>query len=81
MRARHHIQDDYPDIPDHIARKIDILWGSAEAMENYFENLMTTERIGRQGFPDGVFKQLIEIRDEHRERFGGHEVGVFDFAL
>lgn len=45
---------------DHIAHKLEILWGSEEC-EKYLSDLMISDRMCRSGFPERVWKILMKF--------------------
>ncbi|MDP5240992.1 hypothetical protein Q9Q94_15735 [Uliginosibacterium sp. 31-16] len=51
----------YPRIVDRIVQ----LWGSPE-IEPYFQELMLTDREGRQGFPQPVLTEILNLRTWYR---------------
>ncbi|MBU1235983.1 MAG: hypothetical protein KJ634_05825 [Gammaproteobacteria bacterium] len=56
------IERDYP----HVLEKITKLWGSLD-MEKFFEELMLTQRSGRQGFPPDAFGELLALMNIYRK--------------
>jgi hypothetical protein len=56
------LEEKYP----HVLEKIAHLPNSVE-MERFFEDLMLTQRSGRQGFPIEVFGELMALIDVYRK--------------
>ncbi len=54
------IRESFPRIAD----RIELLWGSWE-LEQYFTNILISDRGDREGFPVKVVSALLKIHEEH----------------
>lgn len=50
----------------HVFEKICALWGKPE-LDTYFQQLMTTTRPGRQGFPTEAATEIFRLSNIHQE--------------
>lgn len=57
----HQLVETYPRIVERIVQ----LWGHAE-IEAYFQELMLDERGGRQGFPQEILMEILNLRTWYR---------------
>lgn len=55
----------------HVSKALVCSWGTKHFRE-YTDTLVTSTRINREGFPDGIFAELSEIIDAHDETFPQH---------
>ncbi len=55
------LKDKFPRILD----KVTSQWGSM-ALHKYFQETLTTDRAGRQGFPPEVMEALSQLHSEHQ---------------
>lgn len=60
-----------------ILEKIEALWGNFRG-QDYLEELLTTQRTDRQGFPDVVASELIRLHLQHVELYPGHKINPHD---
>jgi len=56
------LKEKFPRIYEQVAQS----WGSLN-LHRYFQDLLTTHRPGRQGFPLDVLRAITELHDEHQE--------------
>jgi len=56
------LEQHYP----HVLEKISLIWGSVE-MEHFFEDLLLTQRSGRQGFSVDAFGELLALANVYRK--------------
>lgn len=50
----------------HVFENIISLWGSPEMMD-YFQNLLVTDRPGRQGFPTEAAEEILRLYTAYQE--------------
>lgn len=53
----------------HIVNKFAILWGDADAVAAYFDDLLISSRPGRRGFAIEVLDELVELQRAFQETF------------
>lgn len=56
------VEEHYP----HVLEKISLMWGTME-MERFFEDLLLTQRSGRQGFSNEAFSEILELIEVYRK--------------
>jgi hypothetical protein len=62
---------------ERILDKIESLWGSFRG-QDYLEELLTTQRSDRKGFPDEVVSELIRLHLLHVKLYPGHKINPHD---
>lgn len=60
-----------------ILEKVELLWGHYKG-QDYLEELLTTLRPDRQGFPDAVASELIRLHLLHVKNYPGHKINPHD---
>lgn len=53
----------------HIVNKFAVLWGDADAVVAYFDDLLISSRPGRRGFAIEVLDELVELQRAFQETF------------
>jgi len=59
-----HLSENFP----HIADKIFLLWADSAAINHYFDELLTTNRENRAGFPPEVYSEIFALKALHNEK-------------
>ncbi len=53
----------------HIINKLALVWGQPASVHQFLETLLLDDRVGRQGFPVVVFKQLLKLRSYYSKLY------------
>jgi hypothetical protein len=60
-----HLLENFP----HIADKVFSLWTNPTSINQYFNELLTTNREHRAGFPAEVYSEIFALKALHNEKY------------
>ena len=61
-----------------IVNRMAELWRKPQQMNRYFEELLTSNRLNRKGFPLGVIQELCTLKDYYQTKVYPVQRGVWE---